>query len=138
MVQGRTVQGFNTTRGTHRENKTILCEETVWNTGTAHMDSYPNPHQKSHSIHIQVIFQEVTVLCLYIYVFLSFKTSLFCFSITLFCNYLNYSGVYNYKNFNEVWEQISQVNFILHFLSPALSQSQSYNFLLYPSSISSI
>lgn len=62
----------------------------------------PKPHKKSHSIHIQVIFQEVTVLCLHIYVFLSFKTSLFCFSITLFCNYLNDSGVYNYKNFNEV------------------------------------
>lgn len=33
-----------------------------------------------------------------------------------------------------MWGQIGQVIFILHFLSPALSQSQSYKFLLYPSS----
>lgn len=41
------------------------------------MDSYPNPHQKSHSIHMQVIFQEITVLCLHIYVFLSCKAFYF-------------------------------------------------------------
>lgn len=92
------------------------------------MDSYPNLHQKSHSIHIQVIFQEITALCLYMYIFLSCRSF-----ITLFCNYPNCASVYNnYKNFNKVWQQIGQVNFILYFLSPALSQSQSYKFLLYP------
>lgn len=92
------------------------------------MDSYPNLHQKSHSIHIQVIFQEITALCLYMYIFLSCRSF-----ITLFCNYPNCASVYNnYKNFNKMWQQIGQVNFILYFLSPALSQSQSYKFLLYP------
>lgn len=83
---------------TEKIKQFCLCKETVWNTSTAHMDSYPNPHQKSHSIHIQVIFQEITALCLYMYVFLSCKGF-----ITLFCNYPNCASVYNnYKKFDRV------------------------------------
>lgn len=108
------------------------------NTGIAYMDFNPNSHQKSHSIHIQVNFQEITVLCLYIYVLLSCKGFYFV-STYLFCNYPNCARVYsNYKKFNRVWGQIGQVNFILHFLSPALSQSQSFKFWLYPSSLQCI
>lgn len=62
-------------------------------------------------MHIQVIFQEITALCVYIYVFFVFWAFLLCFNITLFCNYPNSPGVYNnYKKFDGVWGWIGQGN----------------------------
>jgi len=64
---------YHVERLTEKIKQFCLCKQTACNTGRAHTVAYSNIHQKSYFIHVQVIFQETTVLCslthLYISVF---------------------------------------------------------------------
>ena len=96
-----------------------------------------HPRTSNFSGNDSVVFSDTFIYICLLRVFAFNNTKLFDFCITLFYNYPNCPGVYNtYKKSDPGWRQIGQGNFILHFWSPALPESQASCFLPLPLQLS--